>query len=62
VTTVRTGIAEWLVEREYDSVEQLKGSMSQTAAPDPAAFERAQYMRALVSYVPAVDDRGRDPR
>jgi dihydroorotate dehydrogenase (fumarate) len=52
LSALRASISNWLVEREYDSVEQLKGSMSQAAAPDPAAFERAQYMRALVSYVP----------
>jgi dihydroorotate dehydrogenase (fumarate) len=58
LTTLRRDVAAWLSEREYESVAQLKGSMSQAAAPDPAAFERAQYMRALVSYVPAMDERG----
>jgi dihydroorotate dehydrogenase (fumarate) len=42
----------WLDEHEYESVEQLKGSMSQAACPDPAAFERAGYMKALVTYAP----------
>ncbi len=46
------GLREWMVEREYTSVEQLKGSMSQIACPDPAAFERGNYMKALVSYAP----------
>jgi len=41
------GIAEWMTEREYESVEQLKGSMSQGAVADPAAFERANYVRTL---------------
>ena len=45
---------EWLEEHEYESVEQLKGSMSQKNCPDPSAFERAQYMRALATY-PATD-------
>lgn len=40
----------WLVEREYESVEQLKGSMSQLACPDPSAFERAHYIRTLSGY------------
>ena len=44
------GLAAWLDEHEYESVEQLKGSMSQASCPDPAAFERASYMRALVSF------------
>jgi dihydroorotate dehydrogenase (fumarate) len=45
---------EWMEEHEYESVEQLKGSMSQKNCPDPSAFERAQYMRALATY-PAAD-------
>jgi dihydroorotate dehydrogenase (fumarate) len=45
---------EWMEEHEYESVEQLKGSMSQKNCPDPSAFERAQYMRALQTY-PAAD-------
>jgi dihydroorotate dehydrogenase (fumarate) len=40
-------------ENEYLSVDQLRGSMSQRKVVDSAAFERAQYMRALVS----LDDR-----
>ena len=43
----------WLEEHEYESVRQLQGSMSQKNCPDPAAFERAQYMRAIASYQPA---------
>ena len=38
---------EWMEAHEYESVEQLKGSLSQRNCPDSAAFERAQYMRAL---------------
>jgi dihydroorotate dehydrogenase (fumarate) len=41
---------QWLEEHEYESVEQLKGSMSQEHCPDASAFERAQYMRALSTY------------
>jgi dihydroorotate dehydrogenase (fumarate) len=44
------GIRAWLTERGYDSVEQMKGSLSQQACPDPDAFERANYMKALTSY------------
>lgn len=44
------GMREWMEEHEYESVEQMKGSMSQIACGDPAAFERANYMRALQSY------------
>lgn len=40
-------LREWIEEHEYDSVQQMQGSMSQIKCPDPAAFERAQYMRAV---------------
>jgi len=43
------GIMEWLEQHEYESVKQLQGSMSQLRCPDPSAFERAQYMRAVKS-------------
>ena len=50
IATVEEGLRAWMVEREYESVAQLRGSMSQRAVPDPAAFERANYMRTLTSY------------
>jgi dihydroorotate dehydrogenase (fumarate) len=40
-------IVHWMREHEYESVEQLKGSLSHKNCPDPSAFERAQYMRAV---------------
>jgi len=40
-------MVNWLQEHEYESVEQLKGSLSHKNCPDPSAFERAQYMRAV---------------
>lgn len=49
---VRRGVEQWLAERDYTSVEQAKGSLSQQASPDPSAFERANYMRTLVTYAP----------
>jgi dihydroorotate dehydrogenase (fumarate) len=47
---ILAGMKAWMEEKEYDSVEQLKGSMSQENCPDPAAFERGNYMKALTSY------------
>ena len=47
----------WLEENEYDSIEQMQGSMSLKRAADPTAFERANYMNVLRSY--AVTDRDR---
>ena len=44
------GVQAWMTEREYESVAQLKGSLSQQSCPDPDAFERANYMKALKSY------------
>ena len=46
------GLRSWLVEREYESLEQAKGSLSQKSVPDPSSYERANYMRTLVSYSP----------
>ncbi|MBI4535626.1 MAG: dihydroorotate dehydrogenase-like protein [Ignavibacteriae bacterium] len=50
ITTVLTEIRQWMLEHEYLSVKQMKGSMSQRAVADPAAFERANYMKALNQY------------
>ncbi|MGH8093874.1 MAG: dihydroorotate dehydrogenase-like protein [Chthoniobacterales bacterium] len=50
LSVIEREIREWMEEHEYESVEQLKGSMSQKNCPEPSAFERAQYMRALQTY------------
>jgi len=47
LTTIEREICEWMEKHEYDSVEQLKGSVSQGSCHNPSAFERAQYMRAI---------------
>jgi len=44
------GMESWMVEHEYESVQQMKGSMSQKAVAEPAAFERANYMKVLSSF------------
>jgi dihydroorotate dehydrogenase (fumarate) len=44
---VEQGVRKWMEEHEYESVQQMQGSMSQLRCPDPGAFERAQYMRAV---------------
>jgi len=46
------GLTRWLEAHEYDSLRQLIGSVSQQKSPDPAAFERANYMQVLNSYTP----------
>ncbi len=50
LAVVRAGLLRFMDEREYDSVAQMKGSMSQRACADPTAFERASYMKALTGY------------
>lgn len=44
---IETEMETWMREHEYESVEQLKGSLSHQHCADPGAFERAQYMRAV---------------
>jgi dihydroorotate dehydrogenase (fumarate) len=46
---IEKGLLEWMREREYESVQQMKGSMSQIRCANPSAFERAQYMKAVKS-------------
>jgi len=50
LATLLEGLRTWMAEREYESVEQLKGSMSQQHCPEPGAFERVNYMKTLTSY------------
>jgi len=40
----------WMTEYEYDSISQMQGSMSHKTVAEPAAFERANYMKALQSF------------
>ncbi len=44
---VERELRDWMEAHEYESVAQMQGSMSQIRCPDPGAFERAQYMRAV---------------
>lgn len=48
--TVETELREWMTQNEYESVTQMRGALSQRHAEDPAAYERAQYMKALTYY------------
>lgn len=47
---ILTELEKWMEENKYESIEMMKGSMSQKSVADPAAFERANYMKALNSY------------
>jgi dihydroorotate dehydrogenase (fumarate) len=44
---IEAGLLDWMEKHEYESVQQMKGSMSQIRCPNPSAFERAQYMKAV---------------
>jgi dihydroorotate dehydrogenase (fumarate) len=48
--TLATELLIWMGEHEYDSIKQMQGSMSRNAVPQPAAFERVNYMKVLGSY------------
>lgn len=47
---VRDGVATWLNEREYQSVDQARGSVSQLNCSDPEAFERINYIQTITRY------------
>jgi dihydroorotate dehydrogenase (fumarate) len=39
-----------MAEHEYESIQQMRGSMSRRSVPNPSAFDRANYIRVLSSY------------
>jgi dihydroorotate dehydrogenase (fumarate) len=50
ISSMLTELEAWMKEREYTSIKQMQGSMSQKAVKEPAAFERANYMNILNSF------------
>ncbi len=50
VGLILSDLEAWMKEREYDSIRQMQGSMSQKNVREPAAFERANYMKVLGSW------------
>lgn len=50
IRTIEADLVRWMEEREYASVAQMRGSMSQRNCADPGAFERQQYIRTLTTY------------
>lgn len=44
------GVEKWMEDNQYSSIQMMKGSMSQKSCAEPAAFERANYMKTLQSY------------
>lgn len=55
IRTIEREMVDWMTEHEYDSIEQMQGSMSQRNCPDPAQFERAQYIKTLHSFKSTAD-------
>jgi dihydroorotate dehydrogenase (fumarate) len=54
ISTIIEGMKEWMDDHEYESIRQMQGSMNQMSCPDPVAFERGNYMRALNAYQPNI--------
>ncbi|HEY7677597.1 MAG TPA: dihydroorotate dehydrogenase-like protein, partial [Candidatus Methylomirabilis sp.] len=50
LAAVRAELLAWMEAHEYESIRQMQGSMSRRSVAEPAAFERANYMRVLRSY------------
>ena len=47
---VLKNVEQWMKEHEYESIEQMKGSLSHKSIAEPSAYERANYMKALNRY------------
>ena len=52
ISVILDELRSWMEEHDYESVAQMIGSMSQQHCAEPAAFERANYMKTLASYQP----------
>jgi len=50
LSRVRADVLEWMETHEYESITQMQGSMSYRSVAEPAAFERANYMKVISSY------------
>ncbi len=50
IAEILAWMGDWMTERDYESVDQLKGSVSQRNVPDPAVYERANYYQVLHSW------------
>jgi dihydroorotate dehydrogenase (fumarate) len=54
VTTLIKGLEQWMGEHDYSSIADMKGSLSQKSVAEPAAYERANYMKTIQSFRPMV--------
>jgi dihydroorotate dehydrogenase (fumarate) len=51
ISGILSEMTKWMEENEYESIEQMKGSMSYKSVAEPAAYSRANYMKVLKSYI-----------
>ena len=61
LSSMEADLRAWMADHEYDSVSQLQGSASQATSDNPSAFERANYMRTLHSWVTPDSDTSTRP-
>ena len=47
---LEVGLRDWMDRHDYDTVDQLRGRLSQRSIPNPATFERANYIKTLASH------------
>jgi dihydroorotate dehydrogenase (fumarate) len=52
IRVIEQGMLDWMEDHEYESIQQMQGSLSQIHCADVSSFERAQYMKAIQSYRP----------
>lgn len=53
VSAVLRDMSDWMESHEYESIQQMQGSLSQCKCPEPAVFERANYLKVLTYYTPS---------
>ncbi len=54
LATLHQGVSDIMQAKEYDSISQMKGVLSQRKCPEPAAFERANYMKTIGTFGPTM--------
>ena len=52
LAVLQAGLVRWMEEQGFASLDELRGRLSEVNVPDPAGFERANYMQVLDSYSP----------
>jgi dihydroorotate dehydrogenase (fumarate) len=50
LSNIRADLMRWMEEHEYQSIDQMRGSLSRRSVPDPSPFERGNYIKTLSSY------------